>query len=156
MPGEGRRASRPRTVSGAAVLYTSSAQGNFRLARFYRRSSAFIGGQYGVFAFALDREKKHIWAPMNADNPEVLRSGGSSGVAGISTFMSRTGRGAARKVMVRTGLAIRGIPVNQRQPVIRELTTVSIQSLAHSNNRASEELFHDCKRNKPWDHPDCG
>ena len=27
---------------------------------------------------------------MNADNPEVLRSGGSSGVAGISTFMSRT------------------------------------------------------------------
>src|ERR1035438_2769583 len=29
---------------------------------------------------------------MNADNPEVLRSGGSSGVAGISTFMSRTRR----------------------------------------------------------------
>src|ERR1022692_505179 len=27
---------------------------------------------------------------MNADNAEVLRSGGSSGVAGISTFMSRT------------------------------------------------------------------
>ena len=27
---------------------------------------------------------------MNADNPEVLRSGGASGVAGISTFMSRT------------------------------------------------------------------
>src|ERR1035438_6900219 len=25
--------------------------------------SAFIGGQYGVFAFALDREKKHIWPP---------------------------------------------------------------------------------------------
>jgi hypothetical protein len=38
----------------------------------------------------LDREKKHIWPPMNADNPEVLRSGGSSGVAGITTFMSRT------------------------------------------------------------------
>jgi hypothetical protein len=67
-------------------LCTSSAQENFRLARFYRRSPAFIGGQYGVFAFALGREKKH----MNADNPEVLRSGGSSGVAGISTFMSRT------------------------------------------------------------------
>ena len=30
---------------------------------------------------------------MNADNPEVLRSGGSSGVAGISTFMSRTQMG---------------------------------------------------------------
>jgi hypothetical protein len=27
---------------------------------------------------------------MNADNPEVLRSGGSSGVAGISTFMSHS------------------------------------------------------------------
>ena len=55
--------------------------------------SAFIGVHrrpiWG-FAFALDREKKHIWPPMNADNPEVLRSGGSSGVAGISTFMSRT------------------------------------------------------------------
>jgi hypothetical protein len=60
-------------------LYTSSAQENFRLARFYRRSSAFIRGQYGVFVFALDWE-------MNADNLEVLRSG----VAGISTFMSRT------------------------------------------------------------------
>src|ERR1022692_1742045 len=47
-PGEGRRASRPQTVSGPAVLYTSSAQENFRLARFYRRSSAFIGGPYGV------------------------------------------------------------------------------------------------------------
>ncbi|MGA3076444.1 MAG: hypothetical protein ABSG56_22475, partial [Bryobacteraceae bacterium] len=36
--------------------------GNF----LYRRSSAFIGGQYGVFVFALDRGKKHIWPPMNA------------------------------------------------------------------------------------------
>src|ERR1035438_1430681 len=33
---------------------------------------------------------------MNADNAEVLRSGGSSGVAGISTFMSRTRSRAAR------------------------------------------------------------
>jgi len=49
----GRRASRPQTVSGAAVLYTSSAQEDFRLARFYLRSSAFIGGQYGVLVFAL-------------------------------------------------------------------------------------------------------
>jgi hypothetical protein len=34
-------------------LYTSSAQEDFRLARFYLRSSAFIGGHYGVLVFAL-------------------------------------------------------------------------------------------------------
>ena len=39
-PGDRRRASRPQTVSGAAVLYTSSAQENFRPARSYLRSSA--------------------------------------------------------------------------------------------------------------------
>jgi len=50
-----------QTVSGAAVFFVRS--GNF----LYRRSSAFIGGQYGVFVFALDRGKKHIWPPMNAD-----------------------------------------------------------------------------------------
>ena len=33
-PGEESRASRPQAVSGAAVLYTSSDQENFRLARF--------------------------------------------------------------------------------------------------------------------------
>jgi len=47
-------------------LYTSSTQENFHLARFYRRSSAFIGGPCGVFVFALDRGK-NIWPPMNAD-----------------------------------------------------------------------------------------
>src|ERR1022692_4903083 len=57
----GRGETRFPAADGPTVLYTSSAQENFRLARFYRRSSAFIGGQYGVFAFALDREKKHIW-----------------------------------------------------------------------------------------------
>jgi hypothetical protein len=38
-------------------LYTSSAQEDFRLARFYLRSSAFIGGQYGVLVFALGGKK---------------------------------------------------------------------------------------------------
>jgi hypothetical protein len=32
-------------------------------------------------------------------NPEVLRSGGSSGVAGISTFMSRTHAIAVEKLL---------------------------------------------------------
>ena len=42
------------------------------------------------FRLRVGPKKKHIWPPMNADNPEVLRFCGSGGVAGISTFMSRT------------------------------------------------------------------
>jgi len=40
--------------------------GRLRIARCYRRSSAFIGGQYLVLIFGLG-EEKHIWPPMNAD-----------------------------------------------------------------------------------------
>jgi hypothetical protein len=55
----GRGETRFRAAGGLGHrgLVPSSAQENFRSARFYRRSSAFIGGQYGVFVFALDREK---------------------------------------------------------------------------------------------------
>jgi hypothetical protein len=39
---------------------------------------------------------------MNADNADVLRSGRSSGVAGISTFMSRTPEVVAAAQITRT------------------------------------------------------
>ena len=44
---------------------------------------------------------------MNADNPEVLRSGGSGGVAGISTFMSRTGVAACGRIRTLLSLSNR-------------------------------------------------
>src|ERR1035438_7822931 len=64
--GEPRRAREtrfpPQTVSGAAALYTSSAQENFRLARFYRRSSAFIGGQYRSEERRVGKEGRSPWS----------------------------------------------------------------------------------------------
>ena len=50
---------------------------------------------------------KNIWPPRNADNPEVLRSGGSGGVAGISTFMSRTGVAACGRIRTLLSLSNR-------------------------------------------------
>jgi hypothetical protein len=44
----------------------SSDYGQLLYGSFYRRSSAFIGGQYRVLMFRW-AEEKHIWPPMNAD-----------------------------------------------------------------------------------------
>jgi len=46
------------------------ASGELRVACFYRRSSAFIGGQYLVL-ISRGPEEKHIWPPMNADEPPM-------------------------------------------------------------------------------------
>jgi hypothetical protein len=43
--------------------YTSSAQENFRLALFYLRSSAFIGGQYRVLSFAFGKTEPALLLP---------------------------------------------------------------------------------------------
>jgi hypothetical protein len=88
--GRGETRLRAADCLGAAALYTSSASGKLPSCLFL---SAFICVHLRPiwgFGFRVGPEEKHIWPQMNADNAEVLRSGGSSGVAGISTFMSRT------------------------------------------------------------------
>src|ERR1017187_5585293 len=82
-PGEGRPAYGPLTVWAPRLCTLRPLQENSRLACFYPRSSAFICGQHEVLLYALDRKKSTSGrrSPrMNADNAEVLRSGGSSGV----------------------------------------------------------------------------